>query len=637
MIKNMIRRQYGLWDSPISPHKMAQGISFANVEWDQSGALVWLENRGNRGAIVVQPGDGSAPRDLTADLAVRARVGYGGGDFTVGLGRVYYVAADSGRVYRQNLQAGLPQAVTPAFGQAASPALSPDGRWLVFVHSYEDQDCLAIVDSEGSGWPAKLVAGADFYMQPAWHPNAKTLAWVDWNHPNMPWDGTFLRVATLQVPAENHQASLPMVTDIATIAGDEQTSIFQPQFSPDGRYLAFCSDASSWWQIILHDIASGAQRQITHVAAEHGAPAWVQGMRKFSFNSDGSHIYFIRNDQGVESLWQLAVDSGEEFRLPLDPAYTCLEQIALWGERDTESLAFAVSGGKRPGRIVSFQPGGRERIWRRATSEELPEDTFSQPECIAWTAMDGEQAFGLFYAPHNSRFEGKGKPPLIVSIHGGPTSQAQNEFSMRDQFFTSRGYAVLEVNYRGSTGYGREYRNKLRGQWGIYDVQDAVSGAQYLVDSGKADGSRLVIIGGSAGGYTVLKALEDYPGFFKAGICLYGISNQFTAAVETHKFEVHYNDMLLGELPEAAEVYRQRSPLFFAEKIKDPVALFQGEDDQVVRRNQSDEMVAVLQKRGVPYIYHVYPGEGHGFRKSETLMHYYETVEKFLREFVLFA
>jgi len=276
-------------------------------------------------------------------------------------------------------------------------------------------------------------------------------------------------------------------------------------------------------------------------------------------------------------------------------------------------------------------------VLRRATSEELPEETYSQPECVAWQGMDGEQAFGLYYPPHNPRFEGKGKPPLMVFIHGGPTSQAQDEFSLRNQFFTSRGYAVLEVNYRGSTGYGREYRNKLRGNWGIYDVQDAVSGAQHLVDNDKADGNRLVIIGGSAGGYTVLQALVDYPGFFKAGICLYGISNQFTAAVETHKFEVHYSDLLLGFLPEAAKVYRQRSPLFFAEKIKDPIALFQGEDDQVVRRNQSDEMVAVLQKQGVPYIYHVYPGEGHGFRKSETIIHYYETVEKFLREFVIFA
>jgi dipeptidyl aminopeptidase/acylaminoacyl peptidase len=637
MTEGKIGCQFGLWNSPITPDKLAQGISFANVEGDQSGALVWLENRSNRGVIVVQPGDGSAPRDLTNTYSIRAKVGYGGGDFTVGQGWVYYCAAESGRIYRQNLQNGLPQPITPAFGHAASPVLSPDGRWLVFVHSYEDQDCLALIDRDGRHWPVKLVSGADFYMQPAWHPNSQMLAWVDWNHPNMPWDGTFLRLAKLSVSAAGQTHPLPEVAEISVIAGDIQTSIFQPQFSPDGGSLAYCSDTTGWWQIYLHDLKTGEQRQLTHTTAEHGTPAWVQGMRTFTFSGDGRSIYFVRNDQGNDSLWQLDITSAEEHPLPLDPAYTALDHITCWSQGDQDRLAFAASGSRRPSRVISFQPGSGERVWRRATTEELPEDIYSEAECLAWQGMDGGEAYGLYYPPQNPRYEGKGKPPLIVSIHGGPTSQAQNVFSMRNQFYTSRGYALLEVNYRGSTGYGREYRNKLRGNWGIYDVQDAVSGAQDLIDRGKVDGSRVVITGGSAGGYTVLQALEDYPGFFKAGICLYGISNQFTAAVETHKFEVHYSDSLLGELPEAADIYRQRSPLFFAEKIKDPVALFQGEDDQVVRRNQADEMVAVLQKRGVPYIYHVYPGEGHGFRKSETITHFYETVEKFLKEFVLFA
>ncbi len=637
MTEGKIKRQFGLWDSPITPQKLAQGISFANVEWDQSGTLVWLENRSNRGVIVVQPADGSAPRDLTNDYSIRAKVGYGGGDFTVGLGRAYYVAAESGRIYRQNLQSGAPQAITPAFGHAASPQLSPDGRWLVFVHSYEDQDCLALVDCDGHHWPMKVASGADFYMQPAWRPDSQTLAWVDWNHPHMPWDGAFLRLAKLVMPGAGKPRALPEVGDISLIAGDDQTAIFQPQFSPDGKYLAFCSDASGWWQIILHDLKTGAQRQLTHIAAEHGVPAWVQGMRTFTFSGDSRRIYFILIEQGNQSLWQVELTTGEEIRLPLDPAYTCLDHITCWGQEKTECLAFSASGSRRPPRIISFQSTGGEKVWRRATTEELPENTFAEAECIAFQGMDGGEAYGLYYPPTHPNFEGKGKPPLIVSIHGGPTAQAQNEFTLRNQFFTSRGYAVLEVNHRGSSGFGREYRNMLRGHWGIYDVQDAVSGAKQLADNGRVDGSRMVVIGGSAGGYSVLKALEDYPGFFKAGICLYGISNQFTAAVETHKFEVHYSDSLLGELPEAADVYRQRSPLFFADKIKDPIALFQGEDDQVVRRNQSDELVAVLQKRGVPYIYHVYPGEGHGFRKSETIIHYYAAVEKFLKEFVLFA
>ncbi len=251
--------------------------------------------------------------------------------------------------------------------------------------------------------------------------------------------------------------------------------------------------------------------------------------------------------------------------------------------------------------------------------------------------MDGGNVHGLFYPPVNPAFEGSGVPPLIVRVHGGPTSQAFNAFNSQAQFFTSRGYAVLDVNYRGSTGYGREYRNLLRGSWGIYDVQDAVSGAGYLADQNRADRARLVIIGGSAGGFTVLKALEDFPGFFKAGICLFGVSNQFTLAAETHKFEAHYSDTLLGPLPEAAQIYRERSPIFFVNKIQDPIAIFQGEIDTVVPRKQSDEVVASLQRRGVEHVYHVYPGEGHGFRKAETIEHFYQAVDQFLRQYVIFA
>jgi dipeptidyl aminopeptidase/acylaminoacyl peptidase len=251
--------------------------------------------------------------------------------------------------------------------------------------------------------------------------------------------------------------------------------------------------------------------------------------------------------------------------------------------------------------------------------------------------MDGQTVNGLLYEPHNLRFQGSGKPPLIVNIHGGPTSQRSAAFNAQAQFFTSRGYAYLEVNYRGSTGYGRSYWEALKGNWGIYDVQDAVSGAKYLVEQGKADKDRLVIMGGSAGGFTVLKALEDFPGVFKAGICLYGIANQFTLVADTHKFESHYSDTLLGELPEASQVYFQRSPIFHADKIQDPIAVFQGEDDKVVPRSQSDEIVSSLRARNIPHEYHLYPGEGHGFRKTETIEHFYKTVEKFIKQYVIFT
>jgi dipeptidyl aminopeptidase/acylaminoacyl peptidase len=282
-------------------------------------------------------------------------------------------------------------------------------------------------------------------------------------------------------------------------------------------------------------------------------------------------------------------------------------------------------------------PGARTRIWRRGAAEDLPPAWYAAPRFLTWGGEDGALVYGLFYPPGNPDFEAAGKPPLIVHVHGGPTSQRTAVFNPQAQFFASRGYAFLEVNHRGSTGYGRAYRDALRGQWGVYDVQDAVSGARRLAEAGEVDGSRLAIMGGSAGGYTVLKALQDYPAFFKAGVCLYGISNQFTLAAQTHKFEAHYSDSLLGPLPEAAAVYRERSPIFFADRIQDPLILFHGEEDNVVPPSQSGALVESLRRRGVPHEYHLYPGEGHGFRKTETIEHFYTAAESFLRQHVIYS
>jgi dipeptidyl aminopeptidase/acylaminoacyl peptidase len=633
MKPTITRRQYGLWESPISPISLSREIGFAGLDCDQDGTLVWLESRSDRNVLIVQTADGQAARDLNSELAARAKVGYGGGDFSIHRGVVYFIEADSGRIYRQPVKSGLASPVTPAYGQAASPSASPDGRWLAYVHTYEGQDQLAIVDAAGQFWPQKLVSGDDFYMQPAWHPNAQQLAWIAWNHPNMPWDGTYLHLGYLV-----ERSGLPAIERTLTIAGGEEISIFQPQFSPDGHSLAYVSDASGWWQIHLYNLQSHEHRQLTHAMAEHALPAWVQGMRTYTFSPDGKEIYFLRNQEGFVSLWRLELSTGAELRLPLDEAYTSLNQICA----TPDGVALIASGGTVPTRILSISaqaatPQEEAHIWRRATAEELPPGAYSAPQAITWPGMDGESVYGLFYPPKNEAFEGIGKPSLVVRIHGGPTSQVRNAFNTNIQFFTSRGYAVLEVNYRGSTGYGREYRDKLRGNWGIYDVQDAVSGARFLADQDWVDRGRIIIMGGSAGGFTVLKALEDFPGFFKAGICLFGVSNQFTLAAETHKFEARYSDTLLGPLPEAADIYRERSPIFFVDQIKDPIAIFQGEIDVVVPRKQSDEVAASLLRRGVPHIYHVYPGEGHGFRKAETIEHFAKAVEGFLQQYVIFS
>ncbi len=630
MTHQKLPKQFGLWPSPISPKRLARGIGFSDVAWDHDGTLVWRESRSGQGVLVVQPPDDSAPRDLNSDFAVSAGVGYGGGDFSVGGGNVYFVEKESKRIYRQPTQTGggTARPISPAFGAAASPTLSPNGQHLLYIHTYERKDSLAIIDSDGNAWPQKLVSGDDFYMQPCWHPDGERIAWIAWNHPQMPWDGTKLQIASLQV--EKWQVSETM-----TIAGDEETSIFQPQFSPDGRYLAYVSDKSGWWHLYVYDLESEEYRQLTHGESEHGIPAWVQGMRTYGFSSSGESIYCTRIQEGFNSIWQVDISSGEAKQLSLDEEYTWLEQIAVGPQR--EQLALIASGGLTPTRVISFFQKDGTRVWRRSTSEDIPPSTYTPPESLSWQGMDGEQVYGLFYEPQSDRYETVGSPPLIALIHGGPTSQRGASFYSNVQFFTTRGYAVLQVNYRGSTGYGRAYRDKLRDNWGIYDVEDAVSGVRHLATQGRADKDRLVIMGGSAGGFTVLKALEDYPGVFKAGICLYGVANQFTLVADTHKFEERYSDSLLGSLPEAAEIYRERSPIFFADKIQDPIIVFQGEDDKVVPKAQSDAIVEALQRNGVPHEYHLYAGEGHGFRKAETIEHFFSTVEKFLKEHVIFS
>ncbi|MEA3350999.1 MAG: prolyl oligopeptidase family serine peptidase [Chloroflexota bacterium] len=635
-MKKKTRQQYGTWDSPISPKRLGCGISFSDVAWDDDGSLVWRESRSGRNVLVVQPPDGGALRDLNDDYGVRAKVGYGGGDFSAGRGWVYFIEAESKRVYRQTTSRGLAHPLTPTFGAAAAPSLSPDGKQLLFVHTFEGNDAVAIIDAEGKNWPQKLVYGDDFYMQPCWHPDGGKIAWIAWNHPQMPWDGTKLKMATVV----KSSGDLVTLGDVQTVAGDEGVSIFQPQFSPDGRWLAYVSDRSGWWQIYIYDLESGEQRTLTDApGAEHGIPAWVQGMRTYGFSPEGKWIYFIRNQDSFSSLWSVDVETGTEKRLSLPQEYTWLEQIAVHPHE--QRVALIASGGRVSSRIITVDVDDVDNrdalVLRRSTAEDFPTSTYAQPEAIAWHGMDSGNVHGLFYAPNNPQYDGIGKPPLIVLIHGGPTSQRGAGFYSNVQFFTTRGYALLQVNYRGSSGYGRAYRDMLKGNWGIYDVEDAVSGARHLAAQGRVDNDRMVIMGGSAGGFTVLKALEDYPGVFKAGVCSYGVANQFTLVADTHKFEQRYSDSLLGSLPDAAEIYRERSPVFFADKIQDAVIVFQGEDDKVVPPAQSEAIVDALKRSGVPHEYHLYPGEGHGFRQPETIEKFFSTVERFLREYVIYA
>jgi len=618
-----LRIPYGLWPSPLTPDRMAASLRLTDVQWDRAGrTLIWREERSGRGVLVAH-GPGSAPRDLTESESVRARLAYGGGEFTAGSDFVIYVGED-GRLYRLPLAHGLPQPITPPFGEAASPALSPDERWILYVHSDGQTDVLAMVDGKGAIWPQKVAEGADFYMQPVWHPDGSLIAWIEWDHPNMPWDGTRLRLARLA-------GEPPRPISVETIAGGDRTPVFQPAFSPDGRFLSYILTEEEWDALVIVDLTTGARRILVE-GTTLAPPAWVHGLRVYGWSPRGDRLFYRRNENAAASLEAVSLE-GKIERLDLGP-YTWFEQLAVAPDR--EALAMIAASPTIPPRIVSWE-AGRLQTHRFSSAERIPPDRLSSPRPIQWKAPDGTTLHGLYYPPAGPGVEGSGPPPAILSVHGGPTSQRVLTYNADAQFFATRGFAYLEVNYRGSTGYGRSYRDALYGRWGLLDVEDTVSGARALVEQGLADPQRLVIMGGSAGGYTVLNALIRYPGFFRAGICLFGVTNLFTLAAETHKFEARYLDRLVGPLPEAAARYREWSPIFHADRIQDPVAIFQGAEDRVVPPAQAEAIAEVLRRRGVPHLYRVYPGEGHGWRRAETIAAFYQEVLSFLRQHVLFA
>ena len=627
------RRPYGLWESPITPAALAGGIRLRGPSWDGDGrTLGWFEGRGDQGVAVVAALDagGNATRDVSGDHAVRAGVGYGGGDYVLANGCAWFIGHESQRLYRQPLDGSPARPVTPAFGEASSPAVSPDGRWVAYVHSYEDEDVIAVVSGSGEGWPQHLASGRDFYMQPAWSPTGDRLAWVEWDHPNMPWDGSELRVAELAFP----EVALPVVSYSEVVAGGPDTAVLQPAFSPDGDAVYYVSDASGWGHLYRHDLGTGERKALTSGDCEHGTPAWGQDVRTFAVLPSG-RVVATRQRQGFARL-VLAGGEGEPRELELPGEYASFENPVA--SPTAERLAVIASGPATSPRILLVdleQETPAVTVLRVSDPVTFPPAGLSLPVPVSWTSTAGSEVHGLYYPPASERFTDEGPPPLVVFVHGGPTDHVDAGWRPQVQFLASRGYAVLAVNYRGSSGAGRETMLALRGEWGVADVEDCRAGAEAMTSRGLADGDRIAIMGGSAGGYTVLRSLQVHPGFYKAGVCYYGISNLFTLASDTHKFEARYLDSLVGPLPDASTRYRERSPIFHAHAIADPIALFQGTEDRVVPRDQSDSLAASLRSRRVPHEYHVYEGEGHGWRRPETVDAFYTAVDRFLRRYLL--
>jgi dipeptidyl aminopeptidase/acylaminoacyl peptidase len=625
-------RQFGLWESPLSPASLAEDRRLDSVVYDgDSRCLAWLEGRSGKGVVVVRAAAGEAPRDLTAELDVRAEVGYGGGDFTVHGGAAYFVVHKKGQIFRRPLAGGRAVPITPPFGKAAAPTVSPDGRHVVYVHSDDrDVDRIAAVDGKGRQWPQMLHVGHDFYMQPAFSPDGKKLAFVAWDHPLMPWDGALLYVADVRTSDDGGLR----LAEPRVLAGGPEIAVFQPEFTRDGKSLLYVSDETGWGRVWLHPLAGGQRRALTPDGEEYATPAWVQGVRTYAVCGD--HLAAVRSQGGMHRVARIALADGSSAPIEGLAEYSDVSSIAA--SPDGERIAVVAAAPHLPPRVVEHElRSGGTRIVARASGENVPAAALARCEPISFPTAGGQTAHGLFYAPASERFTAEGKPPLVVTVHGGPTSQSRAGWRAETQFLATRGYAVLALNYRGSTGYGRPYMLALRNNWGVCDVEDAVAAVRHLSAVGRIDPARTVIMGGSAGGFTVLQCMVDHPQAFAAGVCLYGVADQLQLAAQTHKFEARYLDSLLGPLPEAADVYRARSPVLHADKIRRPLAVFQGSIDRVVPREQSDVIVAALKRNNVPHEYHVYEGEGHGWRKRETIDHFYSALDAFLRRYVVFA
>lgn len=607
------RAPYGSWKSPITSDLIVAGtIGLGGVALDGAD-IYWTESRpseSGRNVIVRRTPDGKTSDITPPSFNTRTRAyEYGGGAYVVSRGEIYFSNFDDQLLYHQTLDSP-PQPLTTAPDFQYADALVDESRHrLISVredhtsHTRETTNTIVAIDMTGSACGEVLVSGYDFYSSPRLSPDGKRLAWLAWNHPNMPWDGTELWVGEFD---ENGSISRKEM-----IAGGESESIIQPEWSPDGA-LHFVSDRTGWWN--LYRLKDDGIESLCERECEFGAPQWQFGMSSYAFESAG-RIVCAYCEQGT---WRLAtIDTSTLSFKPIDIEHSYISLLSAAANR----VVFCGGSPAEPLSIVEVDLiAGRTKTLRQSSSIEIDAGYMSIPETLEFPTENGLTAFGFYYAPRTRDFEAPPdeKPPLMVISHGGPTSMAVTMMSLSIQYWTSRGIGVLDVNYGGSTGYGRAYRERLNGNWGVVDVDDCANGARFLVEQGRADGARLIIRGGSAGGYTTLAALA-FREVFSAGASYYGVSDLEVLERDCHKFESRYNHSLIGPYPERSDLYHDRSPIHFTDRLNCPIILFQGLDDKVVPPNQAEMMFEAVRKKGLMVAYVPFEGEQHGFRKAENI------------------
>jgi dipeptidyl aminopeptidase/acylaminoacyl peptidase len=604
---------YGSWRSPITPDLIVSStVGFDKVAVDGE-AVYWTEMRpaeAGRYVVVRRTPDGVSTDVTPGPINARTLVHeYGGGAFTVADGIVYCSNFEDQRLYRL-VPGGLPEPLTPPGKWRYADAIIDVRRSrLLCVRedhadpSREPVNALVGVDLRRPTEGETMVSGNDFYSTPRLTPDGSRLAWLTWRHPNMPWDGTELWVAEIGEDGALFRSRL--------VAGGESESIFQPEWSPTG-VLHFVSDRTGWWNLYRwQDAGSGRIEPLCEMEAEFGAPQWAFGMSTYAFES-AAQIVCAYNRQGRWRLGRLDTD-----RRTLREIDTPFSEISSVRAGSGWAVFEAGAADASPAIIRLDLRTGRRETLRRASSVAVDAGYLSTPGAIEFPTEEGKTAYALFYPPSNRDCAGPEgeRPPLVVRTHGGPTSAAPATLNLGVQYWTSRGFAVLDVNYGGSAGYGRQYRERLNGQWGVLDVDDCVNGARWLVRRGLVDERRLAIRGGSAGGYTTLCAVT-FRSDFKAGASHFGIGDLEIFVRDTHKFESRYLDRLVGPFPERRDLYRARSPIRFVDRISCPVILFQGLEDKIVPPNQAEMMVQAVRAKGLAVGYIPFEGEQHGFRRA---------------------
>ena len=605
---------YGSWTSQVTSDLVSSGaIRFdGQIEID-GDELYWVEMRpteAGRYVVVRRSRDGRTSDVTPTPYNVRTRVHeYGGGAYKVDRGTVYFSSFADQRLYRQN-PGSTPEPITPEGSMRyADGVIDHRLERMICVcqdhtkNDKEPENYLAAIDIHGTGQVRKLISGNDFYSSPRVSPDGSRLAWLTWNHPNMPWDYTELWVGEIEEDGS--------IGNTVRLAGGSDESICQPKYSPDGT-LYFISEKTGWWN--LYRWRDGLIEQLCPMEAEFGVPHWVFGQSNYGFASARQLIcVYVKN--GVSHLASLDTVTLR-FQI-IDTPYTSISSVqAVPGH----AVFLAGSPTETPAIVRLDLATGKAEVLRRSTEIVVEPAYLSLPEAIEFPTENGLTAYALYYKPRNEGFTGPNgeRPPLIVQSHGGPTGATSSTLNLIIQFWTSRGFAVADVDYGGSTGYGRAYRQRLDGRWGIVDVDDCVNCARYLIECGEVDIERTAIRGGSAGGYTTLAALT-FRDVFKAGASYYGVSELETLARDTHKFESRYLDRIIGPYPARRDLYLERSPIKSVGRLSCPVIFFQGDEDRIVSPNQAELMVNALRVKGIPVAYILFQGEQHGFRKSQNI------------------